>query len=437
MGRETTVIGGGLAGAEAAWQIAKAGLGVHLFEMRPVRQTPAHRTDRLAEIVCSNSLKSDQPYNASWLLKEELRYSGSLLLAIAGRTRVPAGGALAVDRERFAEAVTAAIEGEPNITLHRRELEEIPRAGIVVVASGPLTSPALSEAIRALCGREHLYFYDAISPIVDAETIDRSRVFEASRYGRAGGDYLNCPMDKDTYDRFYDALVSADTVALHEFEETRFFEACLPIDEMARRGRETLRFGPMKPVGLRDPATGRAPYAVVQLRQEDLMRTSYNIVGFQNRMTFPDQRRIFRMIPGLENADFLRLGQVHRNTYINAPEVLSPSLATRAEPRVFFAGQLAGTEGYIENIATGLIAGINAARLAKGVPAWVPPPETAMGSLIRYVTTPQKYFAPMNINFGLLPPVAERVGGGQRGRKDRQQRIAERALERLTRCQPV
>ena len=434
MSEPITVVGGGLAGAEAAWQIARLGLPVHLFEMRPIRKTEAHRTDRLAEIVCSNSLKSDRPYNASWLLKEELRQCGSLLLEIAGRCSVPAGGALAVDRERFSEAVTQAIENASGINLHRQEMTEIPDHGTVILASGPLTSPALSDSIRRLAGQDHLYFYDAISPIVDAETIDKSKVFRASRYGRDSGDYLNCPMDKASYDRFYDALVSAETVELHSFEETCFFEACLPIEEMARRGRDTLRFGPMKPVGLRNPDTGESYYAVVQLRQEDLMESSYNLVGFQNRMTFPEQRRVLQTIPGLEKATFLRLGQIHRNTYINAPDILTPALSVKNRPQVFFAGQLAGTEGYIENIATGLIAGINAVRTVKNLPAWVPPPETAMGALIRYVSTPQKHFAPMNINFGLLPPVE----GARRERKqDRHKRIAERALERLGQCQPA
>ena len=297
-GEEITVIGGGLAGSEAAWQAARRGVRVRLYEMRPVSATPVHRTDLLAEVVCSNSLKSDQPHNASWLLKEELRLMGSLLLDVAEQTRVPAGGALAVDREKFARGVTAAIETERNITLHREEMTDIPDSGIVVVASGPLTSDKLSESIQRFCGREHLYFYDAISPIIDAQTIDRDRVFAASRYGKADADYLNCPMDKGEYERFYRALIDAEDVVLHDFEETSFFEACLPIEELARRGSDTLRFGPMKPVGLEDPRTGRRPYAVVQLRQEDLMKTSYNMVGFQNHLKFPEQRRIFRMIPG-------------------------------------------------------------------------------------------------------------------------------------------
>jgi methylenetetrahydrofolate--tRNA-(uracil-5-)-methyltransferase len=421
-----TVIGGGLAGSEAAWQIARHGEAVRLYEMRPQCPTPAHRTTWLAEIVCSNSLKSDQPYNASWLLKEELRRSGSILIQIADSVRVPAGGALAVDRERFAERVTEVISNEPNIEVVREEVKEIPVDGIVVVASGPLTSASLSESIRKFCGSEHLYFYDAISPIIDAETIDMSRVYRATRYGKASSDYLNCAMNREQYDAFYAALISAESVAIHNFEEARYFESCLPIEELARRGRDTLRFGPMRPVGLEDPATGRAPHAVVQLRQEDLMQSSYNIVGFQNHLKFPEQKRIFRMIPGLEKAEFLRLGQIHRNTYINAPQVLLPTMAMRQHPRIFFAGQLAGTEGYIENVASGLVAGINAVRSLRGREPEVPPAETAIGALCRYVATPQKHFAPMNINFGLLPPIdAPR----RASKNDRQRLLCERALE--------
>ena len=400
-----TVIGGGLAGSEAAWQIARQGEKVRLYEMRPARQTGAHRTDRLAEIVCSNSLKSDQPYNASWLLKEELRRLGSILMQVADSVRVPAGSALAVDRERFASGVTEVISGEPNIELIREEVTEIPKQGIGIIASGPLTSASLSESIRQFCGSDHLYFYDAISPIVDADTIDHSRIYRASRYGKASDDYLNCPMNEQQYDAFYNAVMSAESVAIHDFEEAYYFESCLPIEELARRGRDTLRFGPMRPVGLVDPRTDRVPYAVVQLRQEDLMQSSYNIVGFQNHLKFPDQKRIFRMIPGLENAEFLRFGQIHRNTYINAPQILLPTMAARRDPRVFFAGQLAGTEGYIENVASGLVAGINAVRGLRGEEPMILPAETAIGALCRYVSTPQKHFAPMNINFGLLPPM--------------------------------
>ena len=421
-----TVIGGGLAGSEAAWQIARRGEKVRLYEMRPARPTGAHRTDRLAEIVCSNSLKSDQPYNASWLLKEELRRLGSILMQVADSVRVPAGSALAVDRERFASGVTEVISGEPNIELIREEVTEIPKQGVGIIASGPLTSASLSESIRQFCGSDHLYFYDAISPIVDADTIDHSRIYRASRYGKASDDYLNCPMNAQQYDAFYNAVMSAESVAIHDFEEAYYFESCLPIEELARRGRDTLRFGPMRPVGLVDPRTDRVPYAVVQLRQEDLMQSSYNIVGFQNHLKFPDQKRIFRMIPGLENAEFLRFGQIHRNTYINAPQILLPTMAARRDPRVFFAGQLTGTEGYIENVASGLVAGINAVRALRGEEPMILPAETAIGALCRYVSTPQKHFAPMNINFGLLP----RMDFPRRTAKMEKHRLlCERALE--------
>jgi methylenetetrahydrofolate--tRNA-(uracil-5-)-methyltransferase len=431
MSEVITVIGGGLAGSEAVWQIARQGERVRLYEMRPVRRTPAHSTDLLAEIVCSNSLKSDQPYNASWLLKEELRRLGSILIQIADSVRVPAGAALAVDREKFAARVTEIISSEPNIELVREEVPAIPKDGIVVIASGPLTAESLSNSIREFCGSDHLYFYDAISPIVDAETIDMAKVYRASRYGKAASDYLNCPMDREQYVAFYNALLTAESVAIHEFEEACYFESCLPIEELARRGQDTLRFGPMRPVGLDNPATGRMPYAVVQLRQEDLMQSSYNIVGFQNHLKFPEQKRIFRMIPGLERAEFLRLGQIHRNTYINAPAVLEPSMAARRDPRVFFAGQLAGTEGYIENVASGLVAGINAVRRLRGDEPMIMPAETAIGALCRYVSTPQKHFAPMNINFGLLPPIEM----PRRSAKTEKQRLlCERALEL---CRPV
>jgi len=421
-----TVIGGGLAGCEAAYQISRFGEHVRLYEMRPIQQTPAHRTDKLAEIVCSNSLKSDQPYNASWLLKEELRRLGSILIRIADSVRVPAGAALAVDRDRFAARVTEMISNEANIELIRDEVRDIPAKGVVIIASGPLTSGALSQSIREFCGSEHLYFYDAISPIVDADSIDRSKVYRASRYGKASDDYLNCPMDRDQYETFYQALVSGESVAVREFEEAHYFESCLPIEELARRGKDTLRFGPMRPVGLKDPTTGRTPHAVVQLRQEDLMESSYNIVGFQNHLKFPEQKRVFRLIPGLENAEFLRLGQIHRNTYINAPETLLPTMAARRDSRVFFAGQLAGTEGYIENVASGLVAGINAVRAVRGLEPFVFPAETAIGALCRYVSTPQTQFAPMNINFGLLPPIdmPHRIP-----KTEKQRLLCERALE--------
>src|SRR5262244_234252 len=431
MGNSITVIGGGLAGSEAAWQIAQRGERVRLYEMRPVRQTGAHRTDRLAEIVCSNSLKSDQPYNASWLLKEELRRFGSILLQIADSVRVPAGSALAVDREQFAARVTEVISNQPNIEVVREEATDIPIEGVIVIASGPLTSERLSQSIRKFCGSEHLYFYDAISPIVDADSIDHSKTYRASRYGKATDDYVNCPMERDEYTAFYEALLAAESVAIHDFEEAHYFESCLPIEELARRGPDKLRFGPMRPVGLENPATGRIPHAVVQLRQEDLMRSSYNIVGFQNHLKFTEQKRIFRMIPGLENGEFLRLGQIHRNTYINAPQTLLPTLAARQDARIFFAGQLAGTEGYVENVASGLVAGMNAARRVRGESPIVLPDETAIGALCRYVSTPQKHFAPMNINFGLLPPIDSL---GRTAKSDKQRLLCERALGL---CRPV
>lgn len=424
-----TVVGGGLSGCEAAWQIASRGVKVKLYEMRPVHPTPAHKTDHLAEVVCSNSLKSDQPFNASWLLKQELRSMGSLLMRIADSTRVPAGSALAVDRELFALQVTESISSHPNIELVREEMPQIPTEGIVIIASGPLTSGAMSESIRAFCGSEHLYFYDAISPIVDADTIDHTKAYRASRYGKGDSDYINCPMNLAEYTAFHDALVAAESVAIHEFEEAHYFESCLPIEELARRGRETLRFGPMRPVGLIDPRTGRMPWAVVQLRQEDRMQSSYNLVGFQNHLKFPDQRKVLRLIPGLENAEFLRLGQIHRNTYINAPQTLTATMATQREPRVFFAGQLAGTEGYIENVASGLVAGINAVHTLRGLDPVIFPAETAIGSLCRYISTPCKHFAPMNIHFGLLPPMEM---PRRTAKAEKQRMLSERALAALS-----
>src|ERR1035438_6640860 len=370
------IIGAGLAGSEAAWQIARRGLACVLYEMPPVRPTPAHQTDRLAELVCSNSLKSETESTAPWLLKEELRRLGSLLLEVAARGRVRGGQALTVDRDVFANEVTAAIAAEPLIEVRREEVTAIPPEPIVIVATGPLTSDALANDIARLTGSERLYFYDAISPIVDADSVDTRVAFWASRYGKSvdsTGDYLNCPLDRDQYERFVDALLEAQPVAAHIAEDrTPFFEACLPIEELARRGRGALRFGPMKPVGLSDPRTGRRPYAVVQLRQENLRTRSFNLVGFQNHMKFGDQARVLRMIPGLETAEFLRFGQIHRNTYINAPALVSATLQLRAAQRVFFAGQISGVEGYVEAIATGLMAGnLPSAFLSPGrFPAW-------------------------------------------------------------------
>jgi len=403
-----TVIGGGLAGSEAAWQAAERGVRVRLYEMRPVRPTPAHQSANLSEIVCSNSLKTDEPGTAPYLLKEELRRAGSLLIDIAHKNAVPAGAALAVDRERFAEEVTRQITSHPNIEVVREEVQSLPSDETVVIATGPLTSPALTQEITKLTGAGQLYFYDAISPVVDAETISRDIVFRAARYGKGGDDYLNCPFNPEEYDKFYDALIGAESVPLHEFEATMYFEGCLPIEEIARRGRDTLRYGPMKPVGLRDPRTDRQPWAVVQLRQENLLADSYNLVGFQNHLKFGEQKRVLRLIPGLEQAEFIRFGQIHRNTFICAPAVLRETLQMREYPRILFAGQISGVEGYIEAMATGLMAGVHASEIARNRQPQAPPRRTAMGSLTNYVANAEtKNFQPMNITFALLPPLSE------------------------------
>jgi methylenetetrahydrofolate--tRNA-(uracil-5-)-methyltransferase len=430
------IIGGGLAGSEAAWQVARAGLHVILHEMRPVRRTPAHHTDRLAELVCSNSLKSDQGPSASWLLKEELRRLDSLLIRIADAARVPGGHALTVDREVFAAEVTRTIESEPFIELRREEITAIPDDAITVIATGPLTSDALAAEIARLTGSDRLYFYDSISPIVDAGTIDTTVAFRASRYGKSldgTDDYLNCPLDRDQYERFVDALLAANAVESHIPDDTPYFEACLPIEEIARRGRDTLRFGPMKPMGLVDPRTGRRPYAVVQLRQENLRAESYNLVGFQNHLKFGEQARILRMIPGLEHAEFLRFGQIHRNTYINAPALLVATLQLRARPSILFAGQISGVEGYVESIATGLVAGRNAAALASREEPLPLPRQTALGSLCHYISAadPANY-QPANIAFDLFPPLDEAAALRlRRDKKARHAEICRRALESI------
>ena len=431
------ILGGGLSGCEAAWQIARAGLDCTLVEMRPTRSTDAHKTGDLAELVCSNSLKSESENTAPWLLKEELRRLDSLLLACAQRARVPGGHALTVDRTVFAREVTAAIESNPHIELRRQEAASIPAEGITIVATGPLTSGPLAEDIARITGSERLFFYDSISPIVDAETIDLSIAFRASRYGKSldgGDDYLNCPFDREQYDRFVDAVLAAEAVPAHiPADRTPFFEACLPVEELARRGRDTLRFGPMKPVGLTDPRTGRRPYAVVQLRQENQRADSYNLVGFQNHMRFGEQARVFRMIPGLERAEFLRYGQIHRNTYINAPALLSPTLELRTDARIFFAGQISGVEGYVESIATGLVAGRHAAERAVGGALRQFPRETAIGSLCAYVSgADPRGYQPANITFDLLPQLDEATRA--RLRHDKRARHAEvcrRALNKL------
>ena len=438
--RNIRIIGAGLAGSEAAWQCARRGVAVELFEMRPVRATPAHQTDNFAELVCSNSLKSESENTAPWLLKEEMRRAGSMLLEIARQTAVPAGHALAVDRAEFAAKVTEAISREPRIAIRREEVIAVADGQLSIIATGPLTSDALSREIVRLSldpsragvpaphnnsPHNNLYFYDSISPIVEADSIDMNKVYLAARYDKGSADYINCPMSKDEYDRFYDALLAAQSVEQKDWENLNYFESCLPIEEIARRGRDTLRFGPMKPVGLKDPRTGRMPYAVVQLRQENLRADSYNLVGFQNHLKFGEQARVLNLIPGLENARFLRYGQIHRNTYINSPALLSPTLQMKAHPQVMFAGQICGVEGYVESIATGLLAGMHAAALAMGGEPVPPPRATALGSLVHYISQAEtKNFQPANITFDLLPALATPV----RDRKERHRQQCELAL---------
>ncbi len=428
--RKVQIIGAGLAGSEAAWQCARRGVAVELFEMRPVRTTPAHQTDNFAELVCSNSLKSESENTAPWLLKEEMRRAGSVLLATARETAVPAGHALAVDRAEFSQKVTEAISREPLITIRREEVVQIDDDRLTIIATGPLTSDHLSREIARLCvtssGASHLYFYDSISPIVEAGSIDMGKVYLAARYDKGSADYINCPMSKDEYDKFYDALLAAQSVEQKDWENLNYFESCLPIEEIARRGRDTLRFGPMKPVGLKDPRTGRIPYAAVQLRQENLRADSYNLVGFQNHLKFGEQARVLSLIPGLESARFLRYGQIHRNTYINAPTLLNQTLQLKTHPHVMFAGQICGVEGYVESIATGLMAGMNAAALASGSEPVPPPRPTALGSLVHYITQAEsKNFQPANITFDLLPALDRKV----RDRKERHRLQCELALQ--------
>jgi methylenetetrahydrofolate--tRNA-(uracil-5-)-methyltransferase len=452
MNNKVRIIGAGLAGSEAAWQCARRGVEVELFEMRPVRLTPAHQTSDFAELVCSNSLKSESENTAPWLLKEEMRRAGSLLLEIARGCAVPAGHALAVDRIAFAARVTEAISQEPRITVRREEVTAVDEGEVTIIATGPLTSEELAaeiarlssaasaaeagsqsgEEIAALqrCATQsqtppHLYFYDSISPIVEADSIDMERVYMAARYDKGSADYINCPMTPEEYGVFYDALLAAQSVEERDWEKLNYFEGCLPIEEIARRGRDTLRFGPMKPVGLINPRTGRMPYAVVQLRQENLRADSYNLVGFQNHLKFGEQARVLRLIPGLEGARFLRYGQIHRNTYINAPTLLRETLQMKAHPRVFFAGQICGVEGYTESIATGLLAGMHAAALVSGAEMAPAPRASAFGSLTHYVThADAKNFQPANITFDLLPPLEKKV----RDRKERHRMQCEAAL---------
>jgi len=427
---EITVIGGGLAGVEAAWQAAREKARVRLYEMRPTKQTPAHRTDKLAEIVCSNSLKSDEAGTASYLLKEELRRGNSLVMEAAAVTRVPAGAALAVDRQQFAEYITERIESHPHIEIVREEVTTIPSNAITIVATGPLTSDALSTEIMRLTRDDQLYFYDAIAPIVAADSVDQSIAFRAARYGKGGDDYLNCPLDEEQYARFYQALIEANSVPLQRFEDRRWFEACLPIEELARRGVDTLRYGPMKPVGLVDPRTGRPPYAAVQLRQENLMADAYSLVGFQNHLRYGEQARVLRMVPALEHAKFLQFGQIHRNTYINAPRVLAATMQMRAHPNIFFAGQITGVEGYVESVAMGWLAGANAARFVKAEELLVAPPRSAIGALARYVSSAEtKNYQPVNITFALLESLDTETSRSVRRKRDRHLLQVKLALE--------
>lgn len=427
-----TIVGGGLAGSEAAWQVAQRGIPVLLYEMRPLRMTPAHQTDRLAELVCSNSLGSDLPDRAPGVLKRELRRLGSLLMSCADQATVPAGGALAVDREIFAQLVTDRLAAHPLITLVREEVTSIPE-GPCIIATGPLTAQALADELARLLGAEYLYFYDAIAPTVYAETINMDIAFRASRYGRGEeqeGDYINCPLTREEYDRFVQALLEAERIPLRDFEreDPRFFEACLPVEQIAARGPLSLAYGPMRPVGLRDPRSGRRPFAVVQLRQDNLAGTLFSLVGFQTNLRWTEQRRVFRLIPGLENAEFARYGMMHRNTFINAPMHLKPTLQYRRRDDLFFAGQITGVEGYTGNIGTGLLAGINAANLVQGKPLWELPPTTMLGALCHYIThAPAQDFQPMKANFGILPPLE----AASRHKNSRKQAYAERALRDL------
>ncbi len=425
-----TIVGGGLAGCEAAWQLARRGVAVDLFEMRPLRQTPVHQTDDLAELVCSNSLRGDALDQAAGLLKEEMRRMGSLVTRVAEAVRVPAGSALAVDRRLFARGMTEAIESLPLVRVHRREIVRIPDDPLTIVATGPLTACALAADLAAFVGREHLHFFDAVSPVVEAESIDFAKTFRASRYARGGEDYMNCPLDEGQYLAFVEALTGAEGASLHAFDKEPFFEGCLPIEVIASRGRDTLRFGPLKPVGLVDPRSGRRPHAVVQLRQDDLAASHWSLVGFQTQLKWSEQRRVFRLIPGLEQAEFVRLGMIHRNTFVNAPLVLEPSFETRARQGLFFAGQMSGVEGYVESAASGLIAGLSAFFRASGEAPPLFPEDTALGALGRYVArSDSRHYQPTNIAFGRLPELPERV----HDRAQKRLRYARRALDSLDR----
>lgn len=425
MSSHLTIIGAGLAGSEAAWQAAEAGVPVMLYEMRPQQPTPAHKTGNCAELVCSNSLGSNQDSSAPFLLKQELRNLDSLIIRSADKHSVPAGKALAVDRDLFSEAITRELEAHPNITLKREEVSSIPMDGPVIIATGPLTSRAFSEKLSELLGQDYLYFYDALSPIVDALSVDMDTTFFASRYGKGGADYLNCGMNRKQYESFVDELLKADKVPLKEFEKPIYFEGCMPIEVLAERGAQTLAFGALKPVGLNHPVTNERFHAVVQLRKENREGTAYNLVGFQTKLTYPEQKRIFKLIPGLENAEFFRLGAIHRNTFINAPQLLSGDLSLKSHPNIFFAGQIVGVEGYVESSAMGLVASLSAVSRLKGTAFSPPPEETALGALLKYVSGKEGKYQPMNINFGLFTGLEIRV----RDKKKRNQNIVRRALD--------
>ncbi|WP_204966427.1 FADH(2)-oxidizing methylenetetrahydrofolate--tRNA-(uracil(54)-C(5))-methyltransferase TrmFO [Megamonas hypermegale] len=428
--KKVIIVGAGMAGSEAAWQVANRGIKVDLYEMRPVKSTPAHKTDNFAELVCSNSLRGAGLENAVGLLKEEMRRLKSLIMESADINRVPAGGALAVDREGFSQYITDKVKNHPNITVINEEIAQIPTEedAITIIASGPLTSEVLAKSIKELTGQEYFYFYDAAAPLIAKESIDMSKAYRASRYGKGTADYINCAMDKEQYEHFWHELVNAEMAPIKEFEKAKFFEGCMPVEEMARRGEDTLLFGPLKPVGLEDPRTGKRPYAVVQLRQDNVADSLYNIVGFQTHLKWPEQKRVFGLIPGLENAEFVRYGVMHRNTFINSPELLRPTLQFYNRDDLLFAGQMTGVEGYVESAASGLVAGINAAYLAQGQEPVIFPKETAHGSMCNYITSAvAKHFQPMNANFGLMPPLEERICD----KKLKKQKIAQRALEFL------
>ncbi|WP_370252239.1 FADH(2)-oxidizing methylenetetrahydrofolate--tRNA-(uracil(54)-C(5))-methyltransferase TrmFO [Exiguobacterium sp. SH1S4] len=429
MQQRVTVIGAGLAGSEAAWQLAKRGIQVDLYEMRPVRQTPAHHTDQFAELVCSNSLRANGLQNAVGVLKEEMRTLDSLILKAADTASVPAGGALAVDRHDFAGFVTDTLKNHPLVTVHNEEIKQIPD-GIVIMATGPLTSPDLSASLKAFTGEDYLYFYDAAAPILDGETIDREKVYLKSRYDKGEAAYLNCPMTEEEFNLFYEELVKAEVVPLKEFEKEIYFEGCMPFEVIAQRGKKTLLFGPMKPVGLEDPKTGKRPFAVVQLRQDNSAGTLYNLVGFQTHLKWGEQKRIIQLIPGLENAEIVRYGVMHRNTFINSPSLLKPTYQARTRDTLFFAGQMTGVEGYVESAASGLLAGINAAKMVAGEELLVLPRETMLGSMAHYITTTDgKHFQPMNANFGLVPSLED--APKKMKKQERYERYANRALETI------